>query len=385
MSYGVTAAGFVRKTYDTLLSEVQAKAQSAEYFGESIDLSDESPIGAEVKLMAWALSNQWQLAEDVYYSFDIDVAEGVPLNRLTKLGLVTRKDEQAAGGYLKFTGDPYSPVSIGTQAETEQGIIFQTTVIGTTDSEGNVTIAAVCTVEGTSGNVPAGSIIKIKTPVSGISSVTNPSAFTGGRVVETDYELKDRYDSTQLASGSALEAIRAEILNISEVSEAIGYENVENYTDANGLPAGAIELIVSGGDEDTIAETIMTQKSAGINTYGNVSKTVADSQGKNHTIKFSRPEEAQVYIKYVLSVNSKFDNTYESNIKSDAVKYINNLIIAGTAYGWKLCSLLQDIEGLENVKAYLGLSASTASSDKIAPGVRQILKTTSDKVVIVYE
>lgn len=384
-SYGVTAQGFIRKSYDTILSELQVLAQSSEYFGEEVDLSDESPIGAEIKLKAWALSNQWQLAEDVYYSLDIDVAEGVPLNRLTKLGLVTRKDEQKAGGYLKFSGDPYMPISIGTQAETEQGTIFQTTVIATTDSDGNATVAAVCTEAGPSGNVASGSIIKIKTPVSGISSVTNPSSFTGGRVIETDYELRERYDSTQLASGSALDAIIAEVLNISDVSECIGYENVENYTDENGLPAGSIEIIVSGGSEDTIAETILAQKSAGINTYGNITKTVSDSQGKTHTIKFSRPEEVTGYIRYVLSVNSNFDTDSEDNIKAGAAEYINNLVIASSAYGWKLSALLQDVEGIEDVRAYLGLSASETTLDKIAPGVRQILKTSADKVAIEYE
>lgn len=385
MSYGVTSAGFIRKSYDTLLTEVQAKAQSAEFFGATVDLSDESPIGAEIKLMAWALSNQWQLAEDVYYSFDIDAAEGVPLNRLTKLGLVNRKDEQAAGGYLRFNGESFAPVSKGTQVETEQGVIFQTTVHGTTDSEGVVLIAAECLDAGAVGNVAAGSINKIKTPVAGITSVTNPSGFADGRSIETDYELKERYESTQLASGSALEAIRAEVLNIPEVTQAIGYENVENYENANGLPAGSIELIISGGDEDTIAKSILAQKSAGINTYGNISKVVTDDQGQNHTVRFSRPEEVQVYVIYELSVNLDFDTEYEGIIKSAAVDFINSLGISSTLYSWKLCSLLKEVKGLENVKALLGLSSGSVTLDKITPGVRQTLKTTTDKVVIVYE
>jgi len=174
-------------------------------------------------------------------------------------------------------------------------------------------------------------------------------------------------------------------LNISEVTQAIGYENVENYEDANGLSAGAIELIVSGGDNDTIAKTILTQKPAGINTFGNVSMTVTDSQRKNHTIKFSRPEEIQVYIRYVLSDNPEFDTEYEATIKSAAVEFINSLEIASTAYSWKLCSLLQDVKGLENVQAFLGLSSGSVTLDKITPGIRQILKTTTDKVVIAYE
>jgi uncharacterized phage protein gp47/JayE len=385
MNYGLTPQGFIRKPYETLLSELQAMAQSSEYFGESIDLSDESPLGAEIKLMAWAIGKQWQLAEDVYYSFDIDVAEGVALNRLTKLGLVNRKDELASGGYLKFSGDPLVSVGIGTQAETEQGVVFQTTVIGQTDSDGNATIAAECTEAGATGIVAAGSITKIKTPVSGITSVTNPLSFTGGRSVETDYELNERYSESQVASGSSLDAIRAKVLNISDVSEAIGYENVENYEDENGLPAKSIELIVSGGDDDEIAETILAQKSGGISTNGNTSRTGSDSQGKNHTIKFSRPEEVQVYVLYVLSINSNFETSSEDQIKTTAADFINGLTIAATVYGWKLCGLLQDFEGIENVRAYVGVASDAVSSEKIVPDIRQILKSSTAKVVIQYE
>ena len=385
MDYGVTPNGFIRKSYNTILAELQADARSSEYFGESIDLSDESPIGAEIKLMAWALSNQWQLAEDVYYSFDIDAAEGTALNRLTKLGLVTRKDEIKSIGYLQFTGDPYSPISIGTQAETELGVIFMTTSFGSTDENGDATIAAECIEPGSIGNVSANSINKIKTPVAGISAVTNPLAFEGGRSIESDYELKSRYEDSHLASGSALDAIVAKVLGIPAVLEVIGYENVENYTDANDLPAGSIEIIVSGGDDDTIAKNILKQKPAGVNTAGNVSKIVFDSKGKDHTIKFSRPEVVQVYIEYVLYTNLNFDSTYEDKIKQAAIEFVNTMPIAAALYSWKLSSLLHNVSGLEDVKAFVGLTSVGATLDKLMPSSRQLYRTSIDKVVVRYE
>ncbi|MCL2155426.1 MAG: baseplate J/gp47 family protein [Leptospirales bacterium] len=385
MDYGVTAQGFIRKSYDKILSDLQALARSSEYFGESIDLSDESPIGAEIKLMAWSLSNQWQLAEDVYYSFDIDAAEGAALNRLTRLGLVARKDEIRSNGYLLFTGDPYSPISIGTQAETEQGVIFMTTIFAETNNEGDAMIAAECIEAGAKGNVTAESITKIKTPVAGIMSVINPLPFEGGRGIESDYELKSRYESSHLASGSALDAIVAKVLNIPAVLEAIGYENVESYTDSNGLMAGSIEIIAFGGDDDMIAKTIFTQKPAGVNTFGNVTKTVFDSKEKDHIIRFSRPTVVEVYIEYVLSVNANYDYLYEDNIKQAAVDFVNIMSIASALYSWKLCSLLRNVSGLEDVKAYIGLTSSVVNLDKLVPSPRQLYRTSINKVVVSYE
>ena len=385
MNYGVTPQGFIRKPYDTLLSEMQALAQSSEYFGSTIDLSDESPVGIDIKLMSYALSRQWQLAEDVYYSFDLDASEGAALVRLTKLGFVEKKDEQYATGYLTFHGEAEREIPAGTQAETKQGIVFSTIVSSQTDSEGNVTIAAKCLTAGTAGNVAAGSITSIKTPVPGISTVANFTSFAGGMAMETDAGLRDRFENTQLASGSSLPAIEAQVLELEGVSAAKGYENVENYTDENGLPPKSISIIALGGNEDIIAELIFQKKAAGINTHGTISKIIIDSHGNSHTIKFSRPEEVQVYVRYVLDVNSNYNPADESTIKSVAVESINGLSIASQAYAWKLCNLLQNIEGLDNVKAYLGLSAGNTTLDKITPDIDQILKTASSQVVIEYE
>jgi len=46
---------------------------------------------------------------------------------------------------------------------------------------------------------------------------------------------------------------------------------------------------------------------------------------------------------------------------------------------------LQDIQGVENVQAFMGFTSGFAILDKITPGIRQILKTALDKVVIIYE
>jgi len=383
MNYGVLPQGFIRKPFNVLLDEFQSRARAL--FGDDIDLSDYSPLGLYIKLCAWSCERQWQLAEDVYYSFDMEAAEGVPLDRLAKLGLVARKNEIKATGYLLFSGAPDSSVSIGTQAETEQGVIFATIAHGVIDEDGSAMIAAECIEPGASGNLPALSINKIKTPVAGVSSVTNPLPFTGGRGIETDAELKKRFLSSHLASGSALNAIVAKVLAIPAVLEVIGYENVENYPDTNGLPAGSIEIIVSEGDEDTIAKTIFKQKPAGVNTAGNVTKLVFDAEEKEHTIRFSRPDYVQVYIEYVLSVNLNFDHLYVEKIKQTAMEFVNAMPIAAALYSWKLCNLLNNVSGLENAKAYLGFSSDNVTFDKLVPLPRELYKTAMDKVVVRYE
>ena len=385
MDYGITRNGFIRKPYDVILAEIQAFAKSAEIFGEAIDLSDESVIGAKLKLMAWTLAKQWELAENTYYSFDIDRAEGVSLNRLTRLGFVDKKGAIKSRGHLQFSGGPHCTISPGTQAETETGIVFITTTFGITNENGDVIVEAECSIPGNIGNVSAGNISKIKTPVAGITSVTNPQDFRDGRNIETEYEQRDRFRSLPLSAGSSLDSITAKVLNDPAVIDAVGYENVENET-IDGIAPGAIEIIVLGGDDNDIAKAIFSSKPAGVNTSGNVEKIVHDYRGREHIIKFSRPGILDVYIEYILSTDVNFDEIEAvGKIKEAAVGFVNSLQVASILYNWKLCNPLQEISGIINAKALVGLTPNVTVSDRLVPEPRQVYRTSIDKVVISYE
>jgi uncharacterized phage protein gp47/JayE len=65
------------------------------------------------------------------------------------------------------------------------------------------------------------------------------------------------------------------------------YENPTGNTDANGLPAHSISVIIEGGDGQTIANQIALRKTAGCYTYGTSTYTVTDSMGVVSKINFS--------------------------------------------------------------------------------------------------
>lgn len=384
-TYGVTAQGFVRKPYTVILEELQAKARSGEYFGSDVDLSDENYIGAEIKLKAWALDQQWQLAEAVYYSFDMDNAEGVALARLAKLGLTERKDAVYATVDLVFTGDAGSSIPIGTQVETETGIVFETTVLAEIGEAGQVTVQAQCMTSGADGNVPASSISVIKTPIAGIDTVSNPSAAENGRGIETDAELRERYHEAPASSGSALDSILADVAELDAVEDVIGNENTGNEEDENGLPPKSFEIIVYGGTDAGIAQAIYAKKGAGISTYGNTSYTITDSKGKTHVIMYSRPVDTPIWVKFILETNSGWSTEQESTVGQYAVDYINALQTGQDVYAWKIASLLAGVSGLEKATALLGTASDTITQEKIDLSIRQKASTTLGNVSIEYE
>lgn len=144
-----------------------------------------------------------------------------------------------------------------------------------------------------------GSLTVIETPTSGITGVTNLDPATSGFEVETDAELRIRRSNNLQVSGSAtVEGIRAALAGgkVAGVTSAVVIENVADVADGSGRPPHSFEAVVAGGSDADVAEAIWKSKPAGIQTFGNVTVVVVDSQGFNQTIKFSRPTLVPIYI-----------------------------------------------------------------------------------------
>lgn len=375
MIYGITEQGFVRKPYQTILEELSEQALSGEYFGAEADLSDDSPLGVFIKLMAWAIDRQWQTAEDVYYAMWLSTSEGVSLDRVTKLGFVSRQPAAYADVTLRFTGTAGSPIPAGTQTETVQNVVFETVVDTVVSGEGTVDVLARCMEAGTVGLVASGMITFIKTPVSGVDDVTNPSPSSGGRNIESDYELVERYSNLPAATGSSVPALYAALMNVESVVAATVFENTGNATDSNGLPPKSIEAVVQGGDDTDVAEMIFEKKAGGIDTHGSEEVVIIDNQGIERTILFSRPENVNVYVIYEIETNDEWSEDNEIVMKRKAVEYIGGIDdlfvehegvgISETVYAWKLIASQSAIPGIDSISVRLGTAPAPAGSDNI--------------------
>lgn len=111
---------------------------------------------------------------------------------------LSRRAAVAATGTLRFTGTPGTVVAIGTRASTPStesvpAVVVETTAEGTVAEGGTVDVAAQAVQAGRAGNVGAGTLTLLSSPLAGISAVTNPDPTTGGLDQETDAELLARY------------------------------------------------------------------------------------------------------------------------------------------------------------------------------------------------
>lgn len=375
MSYGITEQGFVRKPYSVILQELQDQARLGEFWGPDVDLSDASPVGIEIKLKAWALDRQWALAESVYYSLWVDTAEGVSLDRVVGLGLVSRNPARHALVRLQYTGDPGTLIQIGSQAETAQHVLFETIEEGVLDTNGTVMVWARCTQSGTIGNVPHDSITSIKEPILNVDAVNNPADASGGRPIESDPDLRTTYEELPMSTGSSVDAIFRAISAITGVTNVRVIENKGSIEDQNGIPPRSIHAVVNGGLDADIAEAIFLKTPAGIETFGSVSVEITDSQGMAQVVNFSRPAAVNVYVTYNIVTNSNWSDDSAIMMKRNAVKYIGGIDDQSIEYSgigsgssliaWKLNAVQAAVNGIDEITVLFGRTQNPTGNQKL--------------------
>ena len=97
-----------------------------------------------------------------------------------------------------------------------------------------------------------------------------------------------------------------------------------------GRLAKSFEAVIEGGSDADVANKIWTTKPAGIQTFGNTSFTITDSQGEQQIINFSRP--APIYIWVAVALTLYPEETFPPNgqdLVADAINSYGNSLGIG--------------------------------------------------------
>ncbi len=377
MAYGITDRGFINKTQDDILQELTDAAVLPEYFGPTQDLTIYDPVGQFLNIMAKALANTWEGLEDAYYAFYIDVAEGVSLDRVVALGGMTRIAAQKATVTISASGTNGTVILAGDiLAQTSQSVQFENISTGTVvDGVVDLTFRAV--EAGEAGIVAAESINELVNPFSGITGVGNRLASTGGTEIETDADLRTRFNERGSSGGSSIPAIISKLQEVTGVTRVNVVENATNGT-VDGRPAHSIECIVAGTASDIdIATAIFNTKPAGIEPVGSESYAVADDNGDSHTMKWTVPTEKLVNVVVNVTSNSAWSAANVATIKTRVIEIIGGVDTVGTVstqydgleggedvHAWSLIANFDDITGMDDVVVFLAFSPTTPTTLK---------------------
>lgn len=156
---------------------------------------------------------------------------------------VIRKAAVKATGTATFTGTATTAIPSVTRistasTESTPAVVFQTTAAATVGAGGTVDVAIEAVDAGVTGNVSAGTIVFLESPIAGIESVTNANPTTGGMDQEDDVTLLPRY-LTKVKSPSA-GGNKADYVNWSLEVTGVGGVSVVPVRDGPGTVSVAI-------------------------------------------------------------------------------------------------------------------------------------------------
>ncbi len=230
----------------------------------------------------------------------------------------------------------------------------------------------------------AGTLNQIVTPVSGWTRVENDLDATKGANAETDTAFRARRIVALLGSGSAtLNAIRGSLFTLTGVTAVSVFENVSDVVDSGGRPPHSFEALVSGGVDQEILDNLFDKKSAGIETYGSTSGTVVDSEGNNHTIRFSRPTSVNIWLELDLTVDANYPADGDTQVETRVLAFGDALAIGEDVVVFPaLVGSFADVPGITDVVVRIGTAASPALDNNIIIGQTQIADFDSSRIII---
>lgn len=391
---GLTPSGFETKAVGDILDDLEAEQRAQ--ISPSLNLSTTSVLGQLNGIFAAALAELWQLAQSVYSAFDPNASQGASLAALATLTGTVKRPATKSTVTATVNLDGLTTLPMGSVASVSGNPAARFLTLAAVSNLGGVPANFSVAMEAeTAGPVVAlaGTLTIIAEPVTGWNSVTNALDAVEGKAEETDEELRLRREVELRAAGATTTgAIRSDLLrDVPFVTAVQVYENDTDYTNVDGVPPHSFEAVVRGPDVPTaadnqaVANEIFQSKAAGIQSYGTTIKIVEDSQGFEHTIKFTRPTIRNVWLTFNVTVD---DTIYpvdgDAQIKQavadfgdETYKGGDDVILAA------LCVPVFSVPGvLDIVITNAGFAPAPVGTVNLAIGVREVADLDTSRIVV---
>lgn len=320
----LNAQGLQVKTRQEIVDELSNDFRSI--YGEDINLDQNSPDGQIIGILAQLGVDLRELAVQINNGFDPDRAVGrilderVVINNIERSGatfttldidITVDRTVTLQGLDANFSNINGTGYTVQDNAGTQFILVDTETITAGTHSLA-FRAKDIGQVETT-----IGTITNPVTIVLGVTGINNPTAPSNiGQNEETDAQLRlRRQQSVANSANGYLNGLLGLVLSIDGVTDGQIYENYTNTTDSNGIPPHAIWLIVEGGANDDIGNTIYERKSYGCNMRGEVEVNITTASGALFVAKFDRPTPENIYIRFEIKRTNPIHVFDESVIK----------------------------------------------------------------------
>lgn len=244
----------VTSPYDDLTPESIKASMLAdlEVKGASIDIREGSYANTLVSVAAYQLWKMYQQFPSLLsMAFpDEDAGEYIDKNA-AQIGMVRLPGKKATVP-ITFTGSDGTYIPAGTSLYAPESGLQYLTVEDASISGGTATVLAEAAEIGADYNLPAGYITSMYVNVSGVLTVNNGTAATGGVNEESDADFYARYHDRRtlpITSGN----VNHYITWATEVT-GVAYANCVPLWNGNGT----VKVVIAGADRGPVDETIRT-------------------------------------------------------------------------------------------------------------------------------
>lgn len=218
---------------------------------------------------------------------------------------------------------------------------------------------------------PPESLKIIPSPIQGLISAINPEQPKAlGRLLESEVEFRLRRSRSGSISGqNTLPALKAKLRDLTGVSTADIIENYKIIISPEGLPAKSFQVIIEGGEDYAIAQTIWQNKPAGIEPFGVIKIPVLIETDEWFDIYFSRPKDISILVKIEINVNNDFPLNGEILVRESLLKYGNSLGINKNIIDQKFFgSIFSACIGILNIKLLVAKKSDNIFKNEIKIG-----------------
>lgn len=377
----ITDKGFIVPTIDEIYTR---KLNDFKSVKPDLRETDSNIIIAWLRFDSAEEYDSYLQALSAFNQLSVYTATGTNLNAITShLGMTWNKVKKAVGK-ITVTAEIGTQIPQAWGVETKSGVKFvtlNTSTITTTQRETDIEVIALD--GGIDGNVSAGAITEQTEILTGVISINNKLNTLGGKNLETDTELRERYlKRLDRKSSFTTEGIKNYILQNTNVEKCQVIENDTDDFDSDGRLAHSYECICYGDTNDNILKALYEYKIAGIRTVGDITKNFGEI-----TVGFTRPTEKTIYLKVeVEAVKEIWKDDFKKVIKDIYLRYLDEVEPAGTIYLYKLIGeIYKNTSGIKTLKLKLGDVKYSELEKDYKLSKKEIAVATSDDITIVVD
>lgn len=390
MTLQIDENGVQIQTLQEILDERQSNLLSV--MGEDFVIDQTSPIGN----MELANANSEQLIHEVvaYLASQLssETAEGYFLDCICEYNNIYRFAQTQSVVDFAVNGTRDTNIATGDLRvlDQETGAYWLLNEDIIIPEEGTINASFICEEYGPIDN-QVGNTLEIKTPLSGLTSVTSieDNNLELGRYAETDDELRvRRRQAVQNVGSFSLDSIKSTIFTLAGIIDCRYLENFEETTQ-NGLPPKSFEIIVDGGNQSDIIDIIFNKKTLGVKPFGNTTETREDSEGNKYQISYTKAEHVNVGIDITVSTNGSQTQSWQNTLKQNILDRFEAVQLIGIPVkDYTYYAVLTDDSEITDIKSVLlkNLDEEDQDGSNVIPiDIRQIAKLDISNINIIFD